>query len=470
MNPYILKRIVFPAWQHLKHQNSLQLLPYLEETQWLTTTDLLDLQWKRIGALLQHGYENVPYYRAVMQDAQLDPASIAQDRSLERLPLLDRSTVRQQVQRLRATNVSPDRFVPNGTGGSTGEPLQFFDDRKEAAWSDAATWRSQRWYGIDVGDRCAYLWGSNFDLSKYQGFKGRLRSRALNLLMLPAWELSERTASKFWTRLADFKPRLLIGYAGAIHEWARLLGNDRDSIPELAAIIVSAETLYEEWRSVIENCFKVPVYNRYGGRDLHFVAQECPVRKGLHINSETVLVEIVKNGRPTPPGEVGEIVITRLDNFAMPFIRYRSGDLGALAGSLCDCGRSLPLLQKIEGRIQDAIITADGRIVSGLLFAHMIKDCPDVKEFQVHQLTINRLVILIVLQSEGRFPSRRRIDRIVRQYMGENLQIIFELRESIPFAHSGKRRITISHLGNLEEQGVNATGFLPSQINAKSLL
>jgi phenylacetate-CoA ligase len=132
----------------------------------------------------------------------------------------------------------------------------------------------------------------------------------------------------------------------------------------------------------------------------------------------------------------------------MPFMRYRSGDLGAMAKSLCDCGRSLPLLEKIDGRIQDAIITADGRIVSGLLFAHMIKDCPDVKEFQVHQLAINRLMILVVLHSDRRFPSRRRIDRIVRQYMGENLEIVFEFRESIPFTQSGKRRITISHLGS----------------------
>ena len=142
--------------------------------------------------------------------------------------------------------------------------------------------------------------------------------------MLPAWELSERTASQFWKQLADFKPRLLLGYAGALYEWARLLGNDREPIPGLRAIVVSAETLYDEWRSVIESCFKVPVYNRYGGRDIHFVAQECPARKGLHINSENVLVEIVKDGRPVPPGELGEIVVTRLDNFAMPFIRYRS--------------------------------------------------------------------------------------------------------------------------------------------------
>ena len=194
-----------------------------------------------------------------------------------------------------------------------------------------------------------------------------------------------------------------MGYAGAIYEWARLIGNTRDPVPNLSVIIVSAETLHEEWRAVIESCFKVPVYNRYGGRDIHFIAQECPYRKGLHINSETALVEIVKDGRQVPPGEVGEIVVTRLDNFAMPFIRYRSGDLGVMAQSACGCGRSLPLLEKVEGRLQDAIVTADGRIVSGLLFAHMMKDCPEIKEFQIHQLAMNRLLIMVVLNCDRPF-------------------------------------------------------------------
>jgi phenylacetate-CoA ligase len=350
------------------------------------------------------------------------------------------------MDQLRATNFPANRFVSNGTGGSTGEPLCFFDDRAESGWSDAAIWRSHRWYGVDVGDRCSYLWGSNFDLSRFQGFTGRLRSRLLNLQMLPAWELSETNANKFWQQLADFKPRLLLGYAGAVYQWARLLGIDRKPISGLCAIIVSAETLYDEWRTVIESCFKVPVYNRYGGRDIHFVAQECPSRKGLHINAENVFVEIIKDGKPVRPGELGEIVVTRLDNFAMPFIRYRSGDLGVMAASPCDCGRSLPLLQKVEGRIQDTIVTADGKVISGLFFAHMMKDCPDVKEFQVHQLAINRLLIMIVLHGQQPFSSTQKIERTTRQYMGPDMEIIFEIRNSIPFTPSGKRRITISHL------------------------
>ncbi len=167
---------------------------------------------------------------------------------------------------------------------------------------------------------------------------------------------------------------------------------------------------------------------------------------GLHINSENVLVETVREGRSVAHGELGEIVITRLDNFAMPFIRYRSGDLGVLAKGSCECGRGLPLLQRVEGRVQDAIVTADGRIVAGPFFAHMLKDCSEVKEFQIHQLSLDRLHILLVLYGGEAFSSRERIERLVRHHMGSGMQIHFEIRDAIPLPPSGKRRVTVSHL------------------------
>jgi phenylacetate-CoA ligase len=446
MNPFLVRQVMLPAWQYLRRQDSLDVLASLEKTEWLTGDELADLQWRRVGRLLEHAYENVPYYREIMSQAGMDPASVIHTRSLAMLPLLDRSTIGRQGRFLRATNIAPDRFTPNSTGGSTGEPLRFFDDREGAGWADAAAWRSQRWYGVNVGDRCAYLWGANFDLSRFQGLSGYVRSRMLNIQMLPAWELGEGTALEFWKKLTAFRPRLLVAYAGAAYQWARLLGSHRKAIPSLAAVIVSAETLYDEWRCVIEDCFKVPVYNRYGGRDIKSVAQECPVRQGLHIHSEHVLVEIVRDGRLVPPGELGEIVVTRLDNYAMPFIRYRSGDLGVMADCSCTCGRGLPLLQKIEGRVQDAIVTADGKIVAGPFFPHMMKDCPDVKEFQVHQLDMDRLNILIVPYGRQPFTSRERIERLVRQHLGRRMQIQFEIRDAIPLTAAGKRRVIVSHL------------------------
>ena len=291
-----------------------------------------------------------------------------------------------------------------------------------------------------------YLWGADFDVNQFRGLGGRLKASVLNMLMLPAWQLSEATAEQFWNELSKFQPRLLVAYAGAVDQWARLLGNQRQPIAGLAAIVVSAETLSEDARQRIEACFRVPVYNHYGGRDLKFVAQECAERRGLHISSENVLVEIVKDGCAVPPGQLGEIVLTRLDNFAMPFVRYRSGDLGVLSEASCPCGRSLPLLERIEGRVQDAIITSDGRVISGPFFAHMLKDCRDVREFQVQHLASKQLRILVVLAGATEFVSRARIERLVKQHMGAEMAVVFELRDAIPLTRSGKRRVVVSYL------------------------
>ena len=447
MKAALLRNVILPAWQRAKGQNSLELLTHLERTQWLSRPALEELQWQRIGELIEHAYQHVPYYSDVMRRAGVDPRSITRDRSLAALPLLDRSTMTQQTSRLRATNFRPERFVANATGGSTGEPLRFFDDRDESGWFNAAVWRAQRWYDVDVGDRRAYLWGADFDVNQFRGLSGRLKASVLNMLMLPAWQLSEATADRFWNELAKYGPRLLVAYAGAADHWARLLGNERSPIDGLVAIVVSAETLSEEARQRIEGCFKVPVYNHYGGRDLKFVAQECPERSGLHISSEHVLVEIVKDGRALRPGQLGEIVLTRLDNFAMPFVRYRSGDLGVLSEGWCPCGRSLPLLERIEGRVQDAIVTSDGRVISGPFFAHMLKDCLDVREFQVQHRESKLLRILVVLAGATEFVSRARIERLVKKHIGADMDVVFEVCEAIPLTRSGKRRVVVSYLG-----------------------
>jgi phenylacetate-CoA ligase len=440
--------MVLPAWQRLHGQTAFQCLDALERWQWMSADELASLQWERVRRVVQHAATHVPYYADMMRRAGVTADELVSRRSLDPLPMMDRATITAERSRLRATNLPRERFVANGTGGSTGEPLRFFDDSAGDGWSTGALWRAQRWLGVDVGDRVAYIWGADFDLSRYRGAVGHMRKRLLNILMLPAWRMNAAEAHAIRDRLIAFQPRLVVGYAGAVHEFANFLGAGGAVIPGLHAIVVSAEVLTEDARAAIEACFRRPVFNRYGGRDIKFVAQECPDRRGLHINAENVFVEIIRDGGPAPATELGEIVITRLDNLAMPFIRYRTGDLGSTADHVCTCSRSLPLLAQIDGRTQDAIVCADGHVVSGLLFAHMFKDCPDVKLFQVHQLGVAHVCVWIVLARNGiAFESRPRVQRILRQHLGPHTRVDFDIRDSIPLTRSGKRRIVMSHVG-----------------------
>jgi phenylacetate-CoA ligase len=383
-----------------------------------------------------------------MEKIGVTPADLVDARSLAALPILSRSMIVNECERLKAANIAEDRFCANSTGGSSGEPLRFYDDREGSEAGNALIWRAEKWLGVELGDRRAYFWGASFDLTPFEGFVGKVRSWSTNRLMLPAWRLQQGNAEEFLQRLFRFRPQLLICYAGAAYEWARLLNFQNHHVPGLKAIILSAETLHDAWRQPIEATFGAPVFNRYGGRDIKFIAQECLAREGLHVNAEGSYVEIIRDGRPAPRGEVGEVIVTRLDNYAMPFIRYGSGDLGVWGDAICSCGRGLPLLVRIDGRVQDVILTADGMNVSGLFFAHLMKDCLDVKEFQIHQTAYDRLLIKLVTEPRGTLLSQPRIEQAIRDYMGSQMRVDFEFVDQIPSTKSGKRRITISHLNN----------------------
>lgn len=440
------KNVILPLWGGARGYSETRELKVLEKSQWLTSGEIADLQWERLRELLWHSWNNVPYYRQVMESAGVTPDSLADGRSLQQLSTIDKATVNQQRARLIAGNINPNRHVPNSTSGSTGEPLRFLDDRKLISRAQAGAWRGDSWAGAPVGARQAHLWGSDFDVSAYDGLVGRIRSTIWNRLTLPAWRLSVDTAPEFLTTLQSYRPRVLVAYSGALYHWARLLEFRKCTIPGLQGIIATAETLFDDWRVKIEETFGVPVFNRYGARDLKMVAQECPEHKGLHITAENLYVEIMNGNQPAQPGELGEIVITRLENWVMPFIRYRTGDLGIMSSQVCSCGRGLPLLDRVEGRVQDGFYTPDGRVITGPFFGRLMRQCPEIVEYQVHQTEINKLIIKVVTNPLNSLPSRNKIEEAIREYLGKTISAEFELVDEIPLTKSGKRRFIISHI------------------------
>jgi len=443
---WIRRNVILPTWDGMRGYSTRSKLRELEASQWLSPDEIADLQWDRLRTLLRHAWDNVPYYRQVMEQAGVTPNELADSRSLEPLPTLSKATINQQRDQLIARNYSPGQYIENSTSGSTGEPLRFVEDRQQMSWSLGAAWRAEAWAGGGLGVRHAYLWGSDFDVSAYEGVAGRVRAVLWNRLTVPAWRLSQDTAVPFLESFRSYRPRVLVGYAGALYHWARLLEFEPHIIPGLRGIVSTAENLFDEWRTQIEATFSVPVFDRYGSRDSKMIGQECTEHKGLHITAENCYLEILQGDRPAPPGELGEIVITRLENPAMPFIRYRTGDLGVVSGRTCSCGRGLPLLDRVEGRVQDALQTPDGRVITGPFFGRLMRQCAEIVEYQVHQTDLTHLLIKVVTNPPRDLPSRGKIERAIWDYLGDTIRIEFELVDEIPLTKSGKRRFIISHL------------------------
>ncbi|HWW71652.1 MAG TPA: capsular biosynthesis protein, partial [Duganella sp.] len=190
--------------------------------------------------------------------------------------------------------------------------------------------------------------------------------------------------------------------------------------------------------------FGAPVANGYGGRDSGFIAHECP-EGGMHITAEDVIVEILDpRGQPVRSGDSGAIVVTHLASGEFPFIRYETGDVGALDPQPCRCGRGLPLLKRIEGRTTDFVVARDGTVMHGLALIYILRDLPQVRAFKIIQESLERTRVLLV-SVDGLPPSLHL--SIVGQFrarLGSSVEIMIEEVAAIPAEASGKHRYVVS--------------------------
>lgn len=268
----------------------------------------------------------------------------------------------------------------------------------------AAKLRHRRWYGYDFGERVAYLWGAQRD-TIVRGLRGRLRRWLRQERWVSAFQISQEDMMGLIHLLNNWRPQLLVGYPSALQAFARFVQQKELRVHPPNAVECSAEKLWPAQRQEIESVLGVPVFDVYGSREFGAIAAECLAHQGLHLFTDTHIVEVLRDGRPVQPGEVGEIVITCLTNYAMPFIRYRTGDLGVLADQSCACGRTLPLLADVVGRSNALVSLPDGRLVHGAFFSYFFYHQPGVHRYRIHQP--RRAEIRVLLEGDETLTQDR---------------------------------------------------------------
>jgi phenylacetate-CoA ligase len=291
------------------------------------------------------------------------------------------------------------------------------------------------------------LWGSAFDLSLYASLKGRLTNQVLNRHFLPAFELTEDRLVHYLDVIHRLRPRIITGYASALELLAcYVVQSGAPFQPQgLRAVLSTAETLHPEQRALMEGAFGCPVFDRYGSREVGCVAHECEQHR-LHVNVENLYVEVVQDGQLVPTGERGELALTTLNNYSFPFIRYLVGDAGQLSDEPCPCGRGLPTLHKLLGRVHDILVTPDGRFLPGEFFPHLFKEITGVERFQVIQKEIDRLLIHILPNDAYRLADTDFVLEKTRQVVGDQMQIEVKFLDELPTLPSGKLRFTVSEI------------------------
>jgi phenylacetate-CoA ligase len=442
----LVSSLLFPLHERFKRHHSPALRRQMEVSQWWPRERIEQLQLQRLRALLLHASEHVAYFRQQYASSGFDARRVHDVRDLRCLPILRKSDINNHRDDFIADNAGKlQRYT---TGGSSGEPLVFYLGKQRISHDVAAKWRATRWWGVDIGDREAVMWGSPIELHVQDLWRAR-RDRLLRSDLLPAFDLSPARLDKYLARLQKQRPAMLFGYPSVmclLAQHAARRGVVLDTLG-VRVVFVTAERLYEDQRALLTQAFNAPVANGYGGRDAGFIAHECP-EGGLHITAEDVIVEILDaRGQPVPAGENGAIVITHLASRDFPLIRYATGDVGALDPHPCPCGRGLPLLQRVEGRVTDFVVARDGTVMHGLALIYILRDLPQVRAFKIIQESLDCTRVLLV--SVDGVPPALRLSIITqfRARLGATVDVVIEEVAAIPAEASGKHRYVISKVG-----------------------
>jgi phenylacetate-CoA ligase len=456
LHPLLVRQVIWPVHERLLRRSTARMLLELEASQWRTIAELRSLQERKLQLLLNEA-QKTPLYCDRFRMAGVDPA-VAGIRDLARLPLLTKDDIRKNPDDL----IVPTRrhgLIRVTTGGSTGAPLTFQVDRSRQSADQAARARTRKWFGIDVGDRELYLWGSPIEASMQDRLKG-IRDRLTNQRLFNAFDMNPPTMSRYLREMRRFDPVHLFGYPSSI---ARLVRHARETgrpfaNPSLKAVFVTGEVFDPGDRATIEEAVDCAVSDGYGAREAGFIAHQCP-QGSYHITMENLIVEIVDpSGQSVSPGEEGEIVITNLDALAMPFIRYRTGDLGRISPETCPCARGLECLTDIRGRKADRVRKVGGGEAHALSLIYVLRETPGVQEFKIIQQADLSLDVFVVVEgtkgigdngmvSPPQFQTATDKSALAERLaarIGPNVDVRIREVDAIPPAPSGKHRCVVS--------------------------
>ncbi|MCC6421207.1 MAG: phenylacetate--CoA ligase family protein [Gemmataceae bacterium] len=437
----LARHLVYPL--SLWRSGDLATLRYLREferTQYLSPEELRDRQLELLRGLLDHAYQNCPFYRERFIRAGLVPSDVRRLEDLQALPPLEKTDVQAHRLAMIARDWPADDLIENRTGGSTGTPVAIYFGRNRLCARVGGVWRHNRWAGWDIGHKTAALWGAPRDVPP-TGWRGRLRNALLDrLLYLDTGHMNEEKLLRYHEMLHAYRPRVILAYACAAALFARFLEARKLRPYRPHSIVTSAEVLSPEDRAVVERVFGCPVFDRYGSRELCVIASECEAHAGLHVMAEGLYVEVVRNGRPAAPGETGVVLITDLRNRAMPLIRYRIGDVASWEEEPCRCGRGLPRLRAVTGRVTDFLVGSDGRLVSGAFLAYaLIAQRVSLGQVQIDQTEPGKVCYRIKPGATFRqLEDLAYLERQTRRYLGEGTAVEYELVEELLPEPSGK--------------------------------
>jgi len=450
----MLRKIIYFAGYFVffkgKFLNFIKALKFQKESVKSSREKLIEIQKEKLYTLLNYSIKNIPYYRKIATGSEITISKDTIFEDLTKFPLLTKEIIRNHWHELQY-NPKDKKYFQTTSGGTTGEPVKILHDYNFKIESNASTIVFDEIGGYKLGNKLVKLWGNEKEiLDNTSGFINKVKSRWMqNIIFLNSFILSDTILENYIERIQKSRPRNIIAYVQSIFEMAKYVDKRNVELPKIQSIIVSAGVLDDKVKTYIERVFKCPVFNRYGSREVGLIASSCKKSNKLHINMFSQYIEILKeNLIKSKEHESGNIIITNLNNFIMPLIRYKIGDRASFDYSKCLCGLENISFDTIMGRTVSLFKNLTGDQIDGEFFTHLFYFKEEIIQFQIIQKIIDEIQIhLVTIQNQPLNDILRQdlIDNI-QKVMGSRCKVRFIYHNQILPSSSGKFQYTISYL------------------------
>lgn len=457
-----LENISYPLFaKYIYKQNFWSFVKDFERIQFESREALTERIENKIRKLIPYAYRNVEFYRNKFDELGISPDDIQKITDLQKLPIVTKTELKMNFpQNIIARNIPKERLLLSSTSGSTGEPFQFYLDTHSIDIRNAARLFFNKWAGIESGAKRLWVHGflpgkKNINskhniLAIFSIPNNLIRSFLLSTehtSHLSVYSIEKNEFLNIFDYIQKVNPDYIESYTSAMVELANgLKDHDLKVAPNLKTIIATSDTLVLDQKKLIEEQFDCTVVNRYGSREFTgSVAQSCPENDNLlHVNTELVYLEVVsEDGKQVAPGESGRIVITDLNNYVMPFIRYDMNDYAVL-GKECSCGRGFITLEKIEGRGIERIKLQNGKNISAPMLSSILRiglgdNISNIRSYQAIQHTINKVEFRVVPESKLDPEVQNKLKIVLSTLFGDGVEINLNIIDEIEREASGKK-------------------------------